>query len=206
MAGGLPELRATLGSQPPVLLVDDLGLLIRASLHHGGCRAPGWNHSLLITTSRSGLVTWPTVVLLPPFEAGDEVIRVAGLLVNPALEEVWLVRDGDTWHPSLDPGFAAAGLASPAAGIPVGVPAAGVTGRLADGCLSVAVDGQAETYETWAKPQIGGQARQHGGFLLIVTHAVHPAQLTPEGLDRALASPLTLAGWANLGSGTTRPP
>jgi hypothetical protein len=117
-----------LGSRPPVLLVDDLGLLTRASLHHSGCRAPGWNDSLLITTSRMGLVTWPTVVLLLPFEARDEEIRVAGLLVNPSLEEVWLVRDVDTWHPSLDPGFGAAGLASPAAGIPNGVPAAGVTG------------------------------------------------------------------------------
>jgi hypothetical protein len=116
------------------------------------------------------------------------------------------VRDGDTWHPSLDPGFAAAGLASPAAGIPVGVPAAGVTGRLADGCLSAAIDGQAETYETWAEPQIGAQACRHGGFLLIVTHAVHPAQLTPEGLDWALASPLTLAGWAKLGFGAARLP
>jgi hypothetical protein len=82
------------------------------------------------------------------------------------------------------------------------VPAAGVTGRLADGCLSAAIDGQAETYETWAEAQIGGQARRDGGFPLIVTHAVHPAQLTPEGLDRALASPLTLVGWATLGSGT----
>jgi hypothetical protein len=107
---------------------------------------------------------------------------------------VWLVRDGGTWHPTLDLGFAAAGLASPAAGIPIGVPTTGVTGRLADGCLSVAIDGRAETYETWAEPQIGAQARRHRGFLLIVTHAVHPAQLDPEGLDRALASPLTLTG------------
>jgi hypothetical protein len=174
-------------------------------LHYSVCRAPGWNDSLLITTSRSGLVTWRTVLLLP-FEAGDEEIRVAGLLVNPSLEEVWLVRDGDTWHPSLDPGFAAAGLAPPGGGIPIGVPAAGVTGRLADGCLSVAVNGQTETYEKWAETQIGAQARRHGGFLLIVTHAVHPAQLTPEGLDRALASPLTSAGWAQMGSGTARLP
>jgi hypothetical protein len=81
-----------------------------------------------------------------------------------------------------------------------------VTGRLADGCLSVAIDGQTESYETWAEPQIGAHARRHGGFLLIVTHAVHPAQLTPEGLDRPQASPLTLAGRAQLGSGTARLP
>jgi hypothetical protein len=206
MAGDCQSCGQPLGSQPPVLLVDDLGLLTRASLHHSDCRAPGWNDSLLITTSGRELVTWRTLVLLLPFEAGDEEIRVAGLLVNPSLEEVFLARDGDTWHPSLDPGIAAAGLASPAAGIPIGVPATGVTGRLADGCLSAAIDGQAETSGTWAEPQIGAQARRHGGFLLIVTHTVHPARLTPEGLDRALASPLTLVCWAQLDSGTTRPP
>ena len=46
--------------------------------------------------------------------------------------------------------------------------------------------------------------RRQGGFLLIVTHAVHPAQLTPEGLDLALASPVTLTGWAQLDPGTAR--
>jgi hypothetical protein len=32
----------SLGREPPVLLVDDLGVLTRGSLHHGGCRAPAW--------------------------------------------------------------------------------------------------------------------------------------------------------------------
>lgn len=100
----------SLGRQPPALLVDDLGVLTRASLHHSACRAPAWNDSSLITTSRAGLVTWRTVVLLLPFQAGGGEIRVAGLLVNPSLEAVWLVRDGGTWHPSLGPGFATAGF------------------------------------------------------------------------------------------------
>jgi hypothetical protein len=195
----------SLGGEPPVLLVDDLGLLTRASLHYPACRPRAWNDSSLITTSSSGLVSWRTVVMLLPFRAGGEEIWMAGLLVNSGLEGVWLVVDGDAWHPRLDPGFAAAGLSSPAAGIPIGIPAAGVTGRLADGCLSAAIAGRAETYETWAEPEIGAQACQHGGFLLIVTHAVHPAQLTPEGLDQALASPVTLVGWAQLDSGAARP-
>jgi hypothetical protein len=83
---------------------------------------------------------------------GHRPWHVAGLLVNPGLEDVWLVRDGDTWHPSRDPGFAAAGLASPGAGIPIGVPAAGVTGRLADGFLSVAFMASAD------RPGVGGKA------------------------------------------------
>jgi hypothetical protein len=195
----------SLGPEAPALLVDDLGLVTRASLHHGACRAPGWNDSMVISTSRAELVTWRTVVLLLPFQAAGEEFLVAGLLVNPALEEVWLARDHNTWHPILDSGFAAAGLASPAAGILIGVPAAGVTGRLADGCLSVTIGARAETYETWAEPEIGAQARRHGGFLLVITHAAHPAQLTPEDLDRVLASPVTVVGWAQLDSGAAQP-
>ena len=79
-----------------------------------------------------------------------------------------------------------------------------MTGRLAHGCLSAAIDGRAETYETWGEPRIGTQARRHGGFLLIVTHIVHPAELDPEGLHRASASPLTLTGWVQLDSGIAR--
>jgi hypothetical protein len=96
-----------LGSLPPVLLVDDLGVLIRASLHHNGCRAPGWNDSLLITTSSTGLPTWRTVVLLLPFEAGGEEIRVAGLLVNPAWKRCgWCamaIRGVPAWTRGLPP-------------------------------------------------------------------------------------------------------
>jgi len=194
----------SLGGQPPALLIDDLGLITRASLH-SVCRAPAWNDSMVVSTSRADLVTWRTVVLLLPFQAGGQEIRVAGLLVNPGLEEGWLVRGGGTWHPALGSGFAAVGLTSPAAGIPIGVPAAGVTGRQAHGCLSAVINGRPETYETWAEPQIGAQARRYGGFLLIVTHAIHPAQLDPEGLDRTLASPLTLTGWAQLDSGRRNP-
>jgi hypothetical protein len=153
----------SLGREPPALLIDDLGLLTTASLHHGTCRVPAWNDSLLITTSHGALVTWRTVVLLLPFQAGSEEIRIAGLLANPGLEEVWLVRDRDAWHPSLESEFAAAGLSSSAAGIPIGIPTAGVTGRLAHGCLSAAITGRAETYETWAEPEIGAQARRGAG-------------------------------------------
>jgi hypothetical protein len=160
----------------------------------------------VITTSSTELLTWRTVVLLPPFDIRGGEIRVAALLVNPGLEEVWLGRDGDGWHPCLDPGFAAAGLTRLLAGISVGIPAIGLTGRLADGYLSTGIAGRAETYQTWAEAEIRAHARRDGGFLLIVTHAAHPAQLTPDGLDPALASPLTLAGWARLGLGTARQP
>ena len=196
----------SLGSTPPVLLVDDLGILTKASLHHSACRAPAWNDSLVITTSSTELLTWRTVVLLLPFDIRGGEIRVAGLLVNPGLEEVWLGRDGDGWHPRLAPGFAAAGLTPPTAGISIGIPASGLTGRLADGCLSTGIADRAETYQTWAGAEIRAHARRDGGFLLIVTHAAHPAQLTPDGLDQAPGFAADLGGWARLGLGTARHP
>jgi hypothetical protein len=54
----------SLGSTPPALLVDDLGILTKASLHHRACRAPAWNDGLVIMTSSAELLTWRTVVLL----------------------------------------------------------------------------------------------------------------------------------------------
>jgi len=70
-----------LGREPPALLVDDLGVLTRASLHHSACRVPAWNDSSLITTSKAGLLTWRTVTVLLPFQARGAEIRIAGLLV-----------------------------------------------------------------------------------------------------------------------------
>jgi hypothetical protein len=90
--------------------------------------------------------------------------------------------------------------------ISIGMPASSLTGRLADGCLSTGIVGRTETCQTWAKAEIRAYARRDGGFLVIVTHAAHPAQLTPDGLDQALASPLTLADWVRLGLGIARQP
>ena len=78
------------------MLVDDLGVLTRASLHHPACRAPARNDSWALRAPSGALLSWSTVVLLLPFQVGSGEIRVAGLLVNPGLEDVWLERDGDT--------------------------------------------------------------------------------------------------------------
>jgi hypothetical protein len=173
----------SLGSTPPALLVDDLGILTKASLHHRACRAPAWNDSLVITTSSTELLTWRTVVLLLPFDIRGGEMRVAGLLVNPGLEEVWLGRDGDGWRPRLDPGFAAAGLTPPTAGIFIGIHASGLTGRLADGCLSTGIAGRPETYQTWAEAEI--RARPTGRRLL----AHRDPRCSPGAADSGRAGP-----------------
>src|SRR5690348_15069894 len=80
----------SLGSDKPALAIDDLPVFTRATMHHRACRAPEWNDSLTLQTSSSAALTWRTVVLLLPFQDRRRMIRAAGLLVNPALEEVWL--------------------------------------------------------------------------------------------------------------------
>ena len=189
-----------LGSDTPSLVVDDLQAFTRATLHHRGCRAPEWNDSFTIRVSSSALVTWRTVVLLLPFEDGGKVVRAAGLLVNPGLEEVRLARDNGRWHPRLEKSFASAGLTNPSHGIPIRNPAAGVTGHLSRTSLSAEVEGRSERYASEAEYEIRVAAAQLGGFLLIVTHAADPNQLTPDNFMQALASPVTLVGWAQSGS------
>jgi hypothetical protein len=49
-----------------------------------------------------------------------------------------------------------------------------------------------------AETEIRAAAAQLIGFVLIVTQAADPHHLTPDNLMDAFASPLTLAGWAQL--------
>jgi hypothetical protein len=171
-----------------------------ASLHHSACREPAWNDSWIVTVGRA-LLSWGSAVLLLPLQSKDHEIRVAGLLVNPGLEEISLVRDGDMWHPSLRSAFVSAGLTPPTEGISIGQPTERVTGYVTETSMSISIPSVLETYETWAEPEIRQAAHRRGGFLFIVTHAADPAQLNPDSLKRALASPLTLTGWAQVQSG-----
>jgi hypothetical protein len=57
---------------------------------------------------------------------------------------------------------------------------------------------RAERYTWAAEPAIRAAAAKLNGFVLIITHAADPYQLTPDTLMDIFASPLTLAGWAKL--------
>jgi hypothetical protein len=180
------------------LAIDDLHVVTRATVHHRACRAPRWNDSQTLQTPTSALLTWRAVVLLLPFQASRRLIRAAGLLVNPGLEEVWLTQDATGWHPCLEPAFAAAGLTHPAHGMPIGDPAAGVTGHLSQAALSAEITGRTERYTCAAEPAIRAATAKLGGFVVIVTHAADRCQLTPDTLMDVFASPVTLVGWAQV--------
>lgn len=73
-----------------------------------------------------------------------------------------------------------------------------MTGHLSQTALSAGITGRTERYTCVAEPEIRAAATKLHGFVLIVTQAVDPHQLTPDTLMNAFASPLTLIGWAQL--------
>lgn len=77
-------------------------------------------------------------------------------------------------------------------------PAAGVTGYLSQTAFSAGITGRMERYTCAAEPEIRAAAAKLNGFVVIVTQAADPHQLTPDGLMDAFASSLTLVGWAQL--------
>src|ERR1039458_1637065 len=84
-------------------------------------------------------------------------------------------------------------------GLQDGVAGAGDSRPLTQAFLGAVIPGRDEMHETEASPQMLALAREHGGFLLIVTQAADPARLDADALTCALASPMTVTGWARLG-------
>lgn len=82
-----------------------------------------------------------------------------------------LTEDAGGWHPRLEPAFAAVGPTHPAPGIPIGNPAAGVTGHLSQTALSAGITGRAERYTCAAESEIRAAVAKLNGFVLIVTQA-----------------------------------
>jgi len=70
----------------------------------------------------------------------------------------------------------------------IGDPAAGVTGHLSPTALSADITRRAERFICAAEPAIRAAAAKLNGFMLIVTHAVDPSQLTPGTLRDVFAS------------------
>jgi hypothetical protein len=82
--------------------------------------------------------------------------------------------------------------------MPIGNPAAGVTGHLSQTALSADITGRTDRYTCTAEPSIRAAAAKLNGFVLIVTHAADPYQMTPDRLKDVFASPVTMVGWAQL--------
>jgi hypothetical protein len=215
---GLAEVRACLhaadcqtcgrplGAGPPALVVDDVVTFAYASLHHRGCRAPGWNDGSVLTVTGGATVTWSARTVLMPAtygRRGQHPDPRPALIVNPGLESILLERRGGRWQPGHDAQLRAAGLVPPGRQLRLDRPVPGVTARAAGGDIAVTITGPLPvTYDAEADPPITARALELRGVLLIMTSAVNPGELTsrtgPAQIGGALTSPSTLAGWVAL--------
>jgi hypothetical protein len=193
-----------LGDDPPAVCVDVadvVGGVAIASLHHPGCRLPGWNESMVLVASSGQHTTFVArMVLLPVIVEGGAREEWPLMVVNPGLECVQLERSGDgLWQVSPDRSLVQAGLARPGSGLPLGIPMDGLVARLTDSTVAVVLQAPPFTvYEAPADEQLLGQARALGGVLFAVTPTLNPGDLDAGELRPALADLRTLAGWAAL--------
>lgn len=190
-----------LGTDPPVLCVDDMMVFAVASLHHQRCRIPDWNDSGMLQGVSADHLSFITRMVSLPFlsEDGREV-QWPMMLVNPGLESVSLKPDASgQWRMHADAELATAGLVHPSSGFALGVPIEGVIARIMNESIAVTLEvAPFSSYEAPADSQTLECARARGGVLLGVTHALHPGDFTKEDLQGALADPRTLAGWVGV--------
>jgi hypothetical protein len=193
-----------LGDDPPALCVDDAVVTATASLHHQGCRSPEWNDSMVIRHAAGDYVSYVTRMLLLPVAAGRREVEPWPLMVvNPGLESVALVRgEGGKWRVSHGAGFAGSGLVRPGRDLRVGVPVGGAVARLMESSVAVSFQAPPFTvYESPADQEIIGCARERGGVLIGLTHALHPGHLAAEDLHAALRGGQMVAGWVGVHGG-----
>lgn len=195
-----------LGAGPPALVVLDMGASAWASLHHPRCRPAGWNDGSVLTVTGGDTVTWSARTLMIPTTAGRRGTRPdpqPALIVNPGLESILLENRGGRWQPGHDAQLLAAGLVPPGRQFRLTRPVPGAAARAAAGDIAVTITAPPpRTYDAQSAPEITARARELHGVLLIMTSAVHPAEMTSHNagtlLTGILTSSQTLAGWVAL--------
>ena len=194
-----------LGSAPPSLCVDVLGDdRIVASLHHQGCRDPGWK-------------VWPPSII--PFYAGMTHVWTLGLVsaqvtgrrvlipvlvINPSLEQVRLRQEaGGRWCVAFPPEFVQAGLCTAAdgGGIIVGRPVAGAGVQFRGAAMASLVLGSYPDprFELEMDQDQLAAIRRLNGVLVVVSHVVHPGLLRDWArVMAALESGRAIVGWVGV--------
>lgn len=166
-----------LGGQPPALCIDDSATFAAASLHHQRCRRAAWNDdSVIFLAGGAPNLTWRSLSFGLPLTVGGEASTMAVLLVNPGLEMIFLEPEGETWRPVYGVPFDAIGLAPPGRKLRVERPVRELAAWASPDLISVTVKAPPEPiYEANASPDVVACARERGGVLLMITHAMNPA-------------------------------
>lgn len=193
-----------LAGETPALFIEDYTAYAFAELHHQRCRPAQWHDKDAAVTSPRALLSFHTVTLMLPLTSGPghADLRPA-LLVNPGLEGVVIERnEQQRWRVRPNAQFTAAGL------MPLGPhlvlrPVDGVIARLTRDSVAVTMQNpSAQTYEAPADERIAARARELGGLLFAVSHAIDPWQVTGQNAAEIIASAIRsdhmIAGWVAL--------
>ncbi|MFI9366829.1 bifunctional trypsin-like peptidase domain-containing/SEL1-like repeat protein [Kitasatospora sp. NPDC053057] len=174
-AGDCLDCGYSLGEGVPALQVTDDYDRGSARIYHLGlCRFPRWNDSALREYTKSSALSWRSLAGAVP---DDEGLLCPVMIVNPGLEQVNLLLDGETWRVV---GYAEANNSSP---FSLGaeplwksqIPAADsrmLLIRLVEGELYLQYG-----VEVWAAhltPMLTDLIRNRGGFLLVLTSGLAP--------------------------------
>lgn len=182
-----------LGDEPPALAVDDSLATVTASLHHLACRTPVWNDSGMIVRIPEDNLSWLSVMLtFPVITSAGEQEYWPMLLVNPGLEQVPLVSDGQDGYRVLR--SAIRGLEPSSMGLDVNAPVSGAVATLTADSVSVSFALGHRTYTAPADEFFLESIRVLGGVLVGFSHALHPGQLNTHVMNQAI-----LSGWIGVG-------
>lgn len=157
-----------LGDEPPALVVDDSLATATASLHHLACRTPVWNDSGVIVRIPEDNLSWLSIMLSFP------VLRLDGdqeywpmLLVNPGLEQVPLLPDGQGGFQVLR--SAIRDLPASRMGRDINAPLSGAVATLTADSVSVTFALGRRTYTAPAEEFLLESVRALGGVLVVPT-------------------------------------
>lgn len=183
----------------PALVVDDIGDTVIASLHHRNCRRSQWDRSGVVSAgfTSPNLTYTAEIVLLPTRIGGVPGGTEAILVLNPALESVFIERDPiGQWHIEMPLAFSATGFCPPGPGLDLTVPVDGAIAKL--GCRSIVVITtglMSHHFELSATDELLRSIRVAGGVLVAVTHAIDPSRITRhDDLQPVLAGDRTAMG------------
>lgn len=190
-----------LGSAPPVLHVDDLGSYASADLHHSRCKTSEWNRAvsgvLIVRGTSEACLTWIARAHLLPAPNSRVTHPLPMLLVNPGLESIRLERNpSGQWRIQIETWFCNAGLRPV---LRFGEPIEGARAGTANGEVSVTM--RAAPFQTYSSsdPHVAAKARELGGLIFAVTHAVNPAAVTTmHDLKSIFTGDRSLMGWVKV--------
>jgi tetratricopeptide (TPR) repeat protein len=188
------------------LYINDLLTAAEAGLHHASCRASALNrpdhHRVLKVLASDGGMSWRSRSATTPFGNSSGRIRhVATVILNPALERVWLFRsESGAWQVRPHELFTRAGLV-PIARFHLGKAAPGVRAYRRGDAVQIEVQGWPSSFSVpYADQGFVPATDDHRiGFLLVVTHALDPANLRRTADVRsALTDHRTVVGWVRI--------